>query len=369
MKIAILSMQRIVNYGSVLQAWSLRQMIREVTGVEAAFLDIEDTPSVPTMDNGAAAQDYASAAQYPKGIMQRGKRWMISKLSSWNKRLIRQFMQDELRLNTGTENARYDYAVIGSDEVFNHSHGARLQLHGAVRQADKVFAYAASCGSATAEMIQKEDYPQIKHAMKRMAAISVRDEGTEKYVSAFYDGPVFHHLDPVLMGSLHEQPRRRVWLKKYLLVYAYGQRIRTAEEIDAIRCFARAHGLKTVAIGGSQFWCDAYIPVSPRRVLDWFAHADYVVTDTFHGSIFSVITKRPFAALLRPSNENKMTCLLKDLKLSERAVGTAAQLSDVLMAPIDYAAVEALLTKERDSARKYLKELLVDGQGENQSGS
>lgn len=369
MRIAILSMQRVVNFGSVLQAWSLREMIREVTGEEAAFLDIEDLPSVPADDQGAAAQDYASAAQYPGGIVQRAKRWIISRLSSWNKRLIRQFMHDELHLDAGSENAHYDYVVIGSDEVFNHSRGVRLQLHGAVRQADHVFTYAASCGTAAAAMIRKEDYPQIRNAMQRLEAVSVRDEGTEKYVSVFYDGPVVHHLDPVLMGCLHEQPRRNVWMKRYLLVYAYGQRIRTAEEIDAICRFAKAHKLKTVAIGGSQFWCDIYIPVSPCRVLDWFAHAEYVVTDTFHGSIFSVITKRPFAALIRPSNENKMTCLLRDLALSDRRVKKVEQLAEILTTPIDYEKVESLLTAERERARKYLKELFVDGQRENQSGS
>ena len=53
------------------------------------------------------------------------------------------------------------------------------------------------------------------------------------------------------MGPLHARKQRKVWLKKYLLVYAYGQRIRTAEEINAIRAFAKEKGHKIVAMGGS----------------------------------------------------------------------------------------------------------------------
>ncbi len=368
MKIAILSMQRIVNFGSVLQAWSLRQMVREVTGVEPDFLDIDDAEKLDVPDDGTATQDYSGAACCSGSLFQRGKRRVIRYLSAYNKRLIRRFMRDELYLANKAD-TRYDHVIIGSDEVFNHTGGVRLQLHGEVKQADHIITYAASCGTARAEAISLENRPRVSRAMGNLVAVSVRDEGTKAYVSSFYEGRIEHHLDPVLVGSLHARPRRKVWLKKYLLVYAYGQRIRNAEEIGAIKSFAKARGLRTVAVGGSQYWCDLYLPMSPMRLLDWFAHAEYVVTDTFHGTIFSVINQRPFAALVRPSNVNKLTCLLRDLGLENRRVEQPDQLSDILLSPVDYEAVEAILTKERKRARQYLKEQLNDERGEDQSGS
>ncbi len=368
MKIGILSMQRIVNFGSVLQAWSLRQMVREVTGTEPDFLDIDDENKLDAADDGTAAQDYAAAASCSNSIFQRGKRRLIRCLSAYNKRLIRRFMRNELGLDDHGA-GHYDHVIIGSDEVFNHTKGVRLQLHGEVKQADHVITYAASCGTARAASIPVEKRPQIRRAMNNLAAVSVRDEGTKQYVSAFYDGPIAHHLDPVLVGELYARPRRKVWLKKYLLVYAYGQRIRTAEEIETITSFAKAHGLRTVAVGGSQYWCDLYIPMAPMRVLDWFAHAEYVVTDTFHGTIFSVITQRTFATLIRPSNVNKLTCLLRDLGLEQRCVEKPDRLGDVLSKPIDYEAVDLILAEERRRARQYLKEQLTDERGKDQSGS
>lgn len=368
MKIAILSMQRVVNFGSVLQAWSLREMIREATGAEVSFIDIQDSPALNTLAPDKQAQEYGTPVQYSRSLWQRGKRWCITRLSGWNKRKIRQFMRRELRLDA-EKMGPYDCVVIGSDEVFNHASGVRLQLHGEVAQTERVISYAASCGSARPGDIAPVDLPRVRQAMSRFSAVSVRDEGTARYAGALYDGVIVRHMDPVLMGSLHARKARGVWLKKYLLVYAYGHRIRTAEEIDAITRFAKEKGLKTVAVGGSQFWCDYYIPASPMRMLDWFAHAEYVVTDTFHGAIFSVINRRRFAVIIRPSNQNKLECLLAGMGLEARRTEDMTQLGAVLERPIDYEAVDEILTRERKRARAYLKEQLSNEEGAHQSGS
>lgn len=357
-KIGILSMQRIVNFGSVLQAWSLREMIREASGNSAVFLDIQDQPALPTLADNVSAKDYAAPAAYSRSILQRGKRWVITRLSAYNKGLIRRFMQHELRLEDAQDTAPFDHVIVGSDEVFNHARGIRLQLHGAVENAKHVISYAASCGSARVEDVRDVDVARLRQAMGRFEALSVRDAGTRKYAEAFCSSPVQQHMDPVLMGPLHARKQRKVWLKKYLLVYAYGQRIRTAGEINAIRAFAKEKGLKIVAMGGSQFWCDFYVPATPMRMLDWFAHAEYVLTDTFHGAIFSIINHRRFAVIIRESNCNKLSCLLTDLSLSERAVGNIGELPSVMNRAIDYARVDAILRQERIRAMNYLKEQL-----------
>lgn len=359
-KIAILSMQRVVNFGSVLQAYSLREILREITGAEVAFLDIEEHPCLPSRKTVKKTVDYEAPAAYPPGIAQRAKRWCIARLSSWNKKQIRNFMKTELQLSETREDAAYDCVVVGSDEVFNHNKGVCLQLHGQVRQAKNVITYAASCGSALALDILQEDADTVRGAMSGFSAMSVRDQATVEYVSSFYDGEIERHLDPVLVGNLHQRAHKPVKLKKYLLVYAYGQRIRTAEEINAIRNFAKARGLKVVAMGGSQFWCDLYIPATPFRLLDYFWHADYVVTDTFHGTIFSVINRKKFAVMIRKTNCNKITSLLQDLGLQGRLVHDIQKLEEVLPEPIDYTAAESILERERIRAREYLKKQMEE---------
>lgn len=358
MKIAILSMQRIVNFGSVLQAYSLRGMIQSLTDLPVVFLDIDEGNVLESQKSIRESVDYEQPAAYPPGIWQKGKRWLIARLSAYNKRLIRTFMSEELKLDAQNSQQNYDLVAVGSDEVFNHARGINLQLHGQVPQAKTVISYAAACGSASAEDILPEDVERVKRAMSCFQAVSVRDSATQAYAAKLYDGKIERHLDPVLVGDLYRREHRRVFLKKYLLVYAYGQRIRTREEIDAIRNYAKAHGLKTVAMGGSQFWCDLYLPASPMRMLDYFYHADAVVTDTFHGVVFSVINHKPFAVILRKTNQNKLDGLLADLGLTDRKLSAMPQLEDILSAKPDYDAVDAILGRERQRARAYLAKQL-----------
>lgn len=357
-QIAILSMQRVVNFGSVLQAYSLREIIAELTDKPVCFMDIDKSRCLPSQKHIPETVDYEVPADYPPGVAQKAKRKLISLLSRYNKKLICRFMRQVLRLDDRFSGITPGYVVIGSDEVFNHGNGIYLQLHGDVRFGTKVISYAASCGSAVAEDILPNDRMTVKQAMEHFSAISVRDAATETYVKEVCGQMALRHLDPVLVGSLPNRSPRRVPVHKYMVVYAYGQRIRTEAEISAIRAFAKAKGLKTVALGGSQFWCDLYIPVSPLRMLDYFAHAEYVVTDTFHGTIFSIINKKKFGAIVRKTNRAKIVGLLEDLGLKDRLVGELQQLPAVLEAEIDYASVEEILAGERIRTRAYLQEQL-----------
>ena len=108
-------------------------------------------------------------------------------------------------------------------------------------------------------------------------------------------------------------------------------------------------------MGGSQFWCDLYLPASPFRLLDYFHHADCVVTDTFHGTIFSVINRKRFAVIPRKTNRNKLSSLLADLELQDQLLPDMAQLKDVISREIDYDRVEKILQTERVRTREYLR--------------
>lgn len=358
MKIAILSMQRVKNFGSVLQAYSLAQMIEKITGVKPEFLDIDDTKTIPCNILVHDNDDYKVKADFPPGIFQKIKRRINRRLTKLNDLKIQKFADKILNLNNNVE-AYYDCVVIGSDEVFNLTSGIRLQLFGNVKQTRNVISYAASCGSAIYEDIPKEFLGEVKSALKNFKAMSVRDFGTKEFIGKLYDGKIEMNLDPVLMGELYDRKHKRTLIRKYVLIYAYGDRIRTKEEIDAIKAFAKLHKLKTVAIGGMQFWCDFNIPLSPFRVLDYFYYADYIVTDTFHGTIFSVINHKKFVTIVRKTNTNKIESLLSDLHLESRAVYNMQDIEQAIINEIDYKSIDKYLIKKRTEAQEYLRRNLV----------
>ena len=97
----------------------------------------------------------------------------------------------------------------------------------------------------------------------------------------------------------------------YILVYGYDNRLIEKKYVQEIKAFAKKHGKKLYAVGFFQDWCDKLIVASPLEVLGWVKQADYVVCETFHGTVFSIKYQKQFACIVRDSNRNKLGDLLK----------------------------------------------------------
>ena len=315
-------MQRVINYGSVLQAYSLKEIIESITGEHVDFID-------PILDNTLAvnmpvrdSDDYTKKDQYGMWLT-RNFRKALDKLNYKNltKKIV-EFQENELGMSYDYDphKEKYDLVVEGSDEVFKASDKIYLHMYGAIDNADTLITYAAACGSASIKGLSEQNLVILKEMMKKYKFISVRDSHTYDYVKNLYDGKMDRHLDPVLVGNLYKNK------------------------------------LQTIAVGAPQFWCDKFLVVSPLEVLDYFYYADCVVTDTFHGSIFSIINNCKFATILRKSNENKLGGLLRELGLEDRIVDSVDNLSEILEKNIDYAKISTLLEKERVRTREYLTE-------------
>lgn len=356
MKIAILSMQRVINCGSVLQAYSLKKILEDILNQKVDFLDPEHSEYVPSEVLAKDKEDYTDLP-YISGC----KAFYVVKkgINKYKKKIfekkIKCFQKDVLELSSDNNNKNYDVVVEGSDEVFKSRDKIYLDMHGELKNANKIITYAASCGSVEYNSIPQKYISRIKKAMNNFEAMSVRDDSTYEYVRNIYTKGIEKHLDPVLVGNLSQREHKRVKDSKYILVYAYGDRIRTKNEIEAICKFAKEKKLKTIAVGSYQYWCDKFVPTSPFETLDYFYHADYVVTDTFHGAIFSIINNCKFAVILRESNKNKINMLLSQLGLSSRIVGDMTDIHSILDKTIDYNEVKKILDLERKRTYKYLE--------------
>ena len=76
------------------------------------------------------------------------------------------------------------------------------------------------------------------------------------------------------------------------------------------------------------------------------SRADFVITDTFHGSVMSLKFNRQFATLIRPSNRQKIESLLSQFNLIDRIVSDPQQLETTLLQQIQYVKKNALLDNE-----------------------
>lgn len=366
MNICILSMQRVLNYGSLLQAYSLKKILTEM-GHTVDFIDIEPNETENALNHVIhfnEAKKYADRGRFYRLLQQDDSVFYIPSKIIAKKEVAKKqsaFMRDYLCLSPDNNNKKYDLCVIGSDEVFNCMNdtawGFTSQLFGNVRQADRVITYAASCGFTTVESLDKGVLEIIKKTFTNVSAFSVRDANTRNFVNSITHSEPIMSLDPVLIGNFDEEiskctPRLP---KRYCIVYAYHGRINNAEEIKEIKDYCRKQRLELVSIGGTQKWIHKHLALSPFDVLKAFKNAELVITDTFHGTIFSAKYSKHFAILTRESNQNKLGDLIRRLNIEQHQLDALDSLPNIAEIAHDKRAFYSLIDSEREKAIKYLR--------------
>lgn len=354
MKIELISMQRVFNHGSFLQAYALKKMLSTYAD-DVRFGDI-----IPGVSNDASSQRFVEVSNVPKLYY-----YWIRVLDKIQIHKLKQLQRSVLEVDKHfSENENKDIAFIGSDEMFNclapSPWGISEQLFGNVPHAKKVYTYAVSCGHTTFDKVPSQYHDYLKSAINNVQTISVRDENTADFVRALADREPQYNLDPVLIYDFREELVEPNINKKYLLVYSYSNRICDTSEIQEIKMFAREHKLQIVGAGVFQYWCDKNIIVSPFELLGYFKNASYVVTDTFHGAVISIKFNKNFATFIRKSNANKLGDLLSRLSLDSRSVHRTDELCTILEKDVDYTKTNEILNHERISAMHYLKKSIEE---------
>ena len=103
------------------------------------------------------------------------------------------------------------------------------------------------------------------------------------------------------------------------------------------------------------------------EIMPYFSHADFIITDTFHGSIFSVKTHSKFCTIVRNGkngNNNKLVDLLRRLNKEEVIVDSLDKIEELYDAALDYTDIDKIIEREKSKTRDYLiKALCIDKAG------
>lgn len=349
-KVGIMSMQRIRNYGSFMQAYALKKII-ESLGNDVEFIDYKYEKSI-------LADNHALLSKIKKNIniiQFCKKRKAIKKFAeSYDNVFL-----PELKINKKNYNKSIDTLVIGSDEVFNCLQpfpvGYSRNLFGFEYDHSKIISYAACFGHTTYELLEKYNITkEISKMLSKFKAISVRDNNSKEIVNKLTNINPEMHLDPVLVYDFNDRKKTNIDLKNYILLYAYPGRLNKQEE-KYIKKFAKRHNKKILSLGSYQKIADEIRIVHPLEIFSYFENADFVITDTFHGSIFSIKTKTNFCTIIRKTNSNKLTDLLNKLSLEERMVNNLEDIDNLFNIKTDFSNTYNILKKEKTKAIDYLK--------------
>ena len=352
MKIGILTQHFLLNYGGIIQNFALQQVLLKL-GHEPLTFEHDTCYSRTRWLLRTAKQILKTRSM--KGLPV----YPIYQGRVGNKNFIK-FVLKNIRSVTVknftpglTQIYGLDAYVVGSDQVWRPAFnlGPRLVnmfLDFAGDDVKKI-SYAASFGCKEWEYTEEQEL-QCGKLAKRFDAISVREASGVDLCKEHFGVDATLVLDPTLLldkedyGKVcNDVPRKGKHIFVYSLVVSEGV-LAVAEKV------AETMGLPIIVKqAGSKVRKEDTIE-------DWFAafrDADYVVTDSFHGMVFSIIFNKPFAIVMNPSGGNdRYLSLLSQLGLMERIVSDELQ---PVFSAIDWSDVNHRLTELRKASFEFLK--------------
>lgn len=246
----------------------------------------------------------------------------------------------------------FDYFIVGSDQVWSpYSSDVNWSFFLKFAPSEKRISYAPSVAS--------DDIPKKKEALYRwylhgFKEISVRESKTEKILRKYTNVPIQTLIDPTLMfdsqfwNNYSLKPKFDL-PKNYILYYSLGQK---GENEEVIR-FTKAMNMSLVSLqSGSD-----YFTSGPSEFLYLISNAAGVITDSYHGTIFSILYHKPVYFVPRNSNEINMQSRF-DTLFDKLGVTLECCNQFPKRCIIDNEKTDVLLDGERKKTDEYLKRVL-----------
>lgn len=356
MEVGILTWYQSNNHGAVLQAYALSKAIQS-TNRTCKMVPYERNVKPPTY----ITRIQNLIKRICNGSIRFRTRW--SKFDSEKAIIFKRFIDAQFSIGNDYSDDSYDAIVIGSDMVFDLVQGFNPYMFGIGIKSPVIISYAASSGGEKSlQLARKWNVDQsIKEGLLRFKGIGCRDNATIDFVQKISGiKNVVPTIDPVLLYGFSDELKnwgKPIINEPYLLIYAYHGYMDSRIEVASITRFAKSKNLKVVSCGYYHNWCDINFNASPEEFISLFKNAVYVVTDTFHGTVFSLICHKQFGTIIR-NNSFKITDLLNKCGEQERIIHDISQLQDCLNNKIDYLHFNSWLHTERERSYNYLLERL-----------
>ena len=348
MKVGVITVYYSENSGSLLQALSLEKKMNEL-GHEVVFISTRNkysSHSIKLLLGRIVKETLKLNFSNVKNA--------IGKYFNYKKD-IKRFKT--ININEIQKN-NLDLIIIGSDTVWDiESQYFKESFDIFLPKIDSVpvVSYAASVGNTHYESIKEDDYAM--EALKNIKKITVRDDYSKSVLSKLLDKEVDIVIDPTIMIGKDAFNEFIYDIKedKYLLIYSFNDFEKNT--VDEIKKFAKEKELKIISIGKKYDWTDKNIVGSLKSFITYYNSADYVITNTFHGNVFSILFNRQFVNI--DFGKKKVDKLLEQYGLSNRTyINGSSHISEIYNNKIDYTKVNKLLEKDRTKANKVINDFL-----------
>ena len=264
--------------------------------------------------------------------------------------------------------ADYQSVVVGSDQLWTPG-GLASNFYNLMFVPDEVnkVSYATSFGVSSIPWYQTKRTGEF---LKRIDHISVREVKGAEIVREMSGREAKVVADPTLLLTrdewLEEIPEKRLVNEPYVFCYFLGE---NESHRDAAEEFGKSRGLSIVCTPhldsfvqrDVNFGDHQMFDIAPDDFVNLIRGAEYILTDSFHGSVFSIINHKQFLTFNRfaegaNSRNSRIDSLCSLLGLEDRRYqGDAAKVMDT----IDYKAADEKLSALRNDSLKYLEDSLI----------
>ncbi len=365
MKIAILTLDLQTNFGGILQAYALQTVLErmghEVVHLQAKHSRLHNPVVMPLVWVKRLYRKYfLGDRQLP--VFENPYKWArknTDRFISCN--LNCRFLAPE-EWNEGLAR-EYDAFVVGSDQVWRpfYTPDVTRFFTAFLGQSDICrIAYAASFGVDVNEF-SEEQIACGREYLKMFSAISVREESGIRLCEELFDVQACQVLDPTMLLRREDYQRFASTAPQSpgnLMVYVLD---RTEEKDAFISEFADKRGLVPFyANSKTEIPWNVDIPIGERKqppLENWlrgFADAEFVLTDSFHACVFSILFHKPFGVFVNLERGlSRIESLLRPLGLMDRCITDAPVDLD---RSIDWKFIDNVLMQKTESSLDFLKQ-------------
>lgn len=361
MKIGILTYQRAENYGALLQAYALMTYLKSL-GHDVSFVDYWPTYHSEYFKIFSWS-NFVSRPIKSKLLILIRFLLMGSKLYR-RKKVMQKFMHGHLKIskkpvytNRNGKTERFDVVVYGSDQIWRKQNlggvGFDEWYYGSDHVcADKKVVYAGSMGKLEAS---PEDMTFVKAQMQNFCSIAVREKDLHDYLQKL-DVSSEIVIDPVFLLTKEQWHQLAVAPKStsnYILFYNL---LNTPESSSFAKALSKETGLPILEITkktafmqkGSKLIDNASI----EEFLGLIEHADYVVSNSFHGVAFSLVFEKQVFAVGMGAKSNRVVSLLEAAGIKERYIESSP--NQISLSQIDYDMVRIRIQDDIKKSKGYL---------------
>lgn len=347
MKVSILTYHWEDNYGATMQAYATYRAIKEL-GHDPEFIDLR-LPYTPSLKSRII---FAL-----KRLRFNRFRWKFFKNLSKNT----YWSVNQLRNNPPES----DCYLVGSDQTWNPQIGKKLLPaffltfgNDSVRR----ISYATSIGLNEWEPSPYISDTEICEALKRFHRILLREDSAIRIASDIFGAEAQQVIDPVLLFSSYPELTGDINPSNEVITYKL---INDEGFYELAKDIANAKSLPIRSIGSVRK-PKGYKASYPESVEGWIkriAEASLVLTDSFHGTVISLLYHRPFVVYIgNPARITRIVSLLNQLNLSERILTRDNSKDDFLQMAqkvIDWKSVDAKLSQMRKESLSLLEDSLI----------